>query len=89
MRVLTKESALSLIDAAGAYHRGEFELGPEIMAKRAEIAEATRQAELFMIRCGAVDEGMIYHVVELKLELDTLYLGWIARKKNITIRFEN
>ncbi len=75
-RFMSREEAGSLLKAAGAFHRGEQELPPEILAKRAEIAQATRKACLFMAITGKVDNTMVFIVVDLKLELDSLFAEW-------------
>jgi len=68
-----------MIQLASQYREGRIASPPGIMAKKAEIAAATRNAELFMSRTGAVDYcGMINLVVALKLELDKLYGEWAS-----------
>ena len=75
-KILTRNEASSLMSLADKYHRGEISLPPEIQTIKSRIKNATRNAELFMVRTGAVDENMVQEVVNLKLELDTLYGRW-------------
>lgn len=65
-----------MIRLAGDFHSGKRRLPPEIIAKKKEIKAAIRNAEAFMINLRVVDVGMVERVVQLKLELDTLYGNW-------------
>lgn len=73
---MSKLEAHRLLDKAGKLHRGEIKLPEEIKQKKKEIAQLTRNAELFLSRVGAVDHGMIQAVVNAKKELDGLYAKW-------------
>ena len=73
---LSRDEALTLIQLADKHWRGDRELPPEIVAKRKEIEDAIRNAELFMINLRIVDMGMVHLVVSLKRELDGLYCLW-------------
>ncbi len=75
-RILSTDEAMTMLRLAGEYYRGKRKLPPEIVAKRKEIEAATRNAELFMINLRVVDVAMVDRVVQLKLELDTLYGSW-------------
>lgn len=76
MRILSQEAALTALQLGRELREGKRKLPPEIVEKKKEIAAATRNAELFMARTGAVDYGMVDHAVALRLELDALYAQW-------------
>lgn len=78
MRYLTRAEVETALYLGEQVHKGKRPLPPEIVLKKVEIEKETRNAELFMARVGAIDEGMINHVVQLKLELDALYGAWVA-----------
>jgi hypothetical protein len=80
MKVLSPKEARVALRLAGEYHKGKVPLPPEIVAKKKEIGAATKNAHLFIVRTGAIDEGMVRDVVQLKLELDTLYSRWAQRE---------
>lgn len=77
MRYLSKNEALTLLRMAEELHKGKRSFPPEIMEKKREIAAATRNAHLFIIRTGQVAEDMIEQVTRLRLELDSLYGSWV------------
>lgn len=77
-RLLSRAEARATMQLAHTYHQGMIPLPPRIVMKKQEIAQATRNAELFMSRTGAIDYGMVEHVVTLKIELDTLYQEWVS-----------
>jgi hypothetical protein len=76
MRFLSSKEALAMIRIAGEYRRGERALPPEIAAKRKELADETRNAELFLFRMNQVDYGMVARITKVRLELDALYAEW-------------
>ena len=78
-RFLTREEASTLMELAHEYHAGETPLPPEIMDLKAQIRDKRRNALLFM-GLGAVDNRMVYEVVDLMVQLDTLYGMWASRE---------
>ena len=86
MRILTQQEALSLIQFASEYHKGKRgTLPPEILRKKAEIEEAIRKAELFVIRFRTVDYGLIMKAISLMGEKDALYESWWQREVSSTV----
>jgi len=71
-RFMSREGALALLKWSRELLEVKETLPPEIEAKRQEVSHATRQAELFMSRTGAVDYTLVYIAVDLRMELDTL-----------------
>ena len=76
IRCLSREAALTALRLTEELHTGARELPPEIVEQKKRIEAAKRNAALFMVRVGAVDEGMINYAVGLMLELDRLYAQW-------------
>jgi hypothetical protein len=72
------DDALNLMKLGREHRQGKRSLPPKIVAKKKEIADATKNAELFMATLRQIDYGMIDHVVGLKRELDGLYAAWGA-----------
>ncbi len=76
-RFITLGQARTMLDVARKKHDGDPPLPPEILHTRRQIDEGIREAELFLARTGAVDNAMVYRVVDLKLLLDRQYLDWM------------
>jgi|GEM_PF-4378967 len=75
-KFLSNAAAMRMLDLADEVHAGKRSLTPEIVEKKRQIAVATRNAYLFIVRTGTVDYSMIHAVTELRLQLDTLYGQW-------------
>ncbi len=71
---------MALMRATDEVWSGKRELPREIAALRLEIHAAIETATLFMCITGKVDNGMVYQVVDLKLQLDRLYCDWAYRE---------
>jgi len=76
---LDRSTALELLKLARRHHAGKEDLPPEIAAKRKQIDDAVRNAELFIAKLRVVDQAMIDDIVAMKVELDGLYAGWAER----------
>lgn len=74
---LTLKEARTLIELAERKHDGKVPLSHQIIALKKEIGEKTWHAELIMARVGAVDNALIYEIVDLKLALDNAYMEWM------------
>lgn len=53
---------------------------PLIVAKREEIAGATRAAELRAEITGEVDDDQVNEIVRMRIELDNLYGRWLKNE---------
>ncbi len=82
MNVLSPKAAEALLRSARDVHAGKKQLPPEIIAKKKQIADARKNAELFIMRLRVVDENMVNTVVRLRLELDQLYAQWAESGAN-------
>lgn len=76
LRILSRSAAMTAMRLGREVHSGKRKLPPEIILKKKQIEAETLNAELFMVRVGAIDEGMVNRVVQLKLQLDVLYGNW-------------
>lgn len=75
-KVLTPNEATTFLKMAGEVQKGKRRLPPEIVEIKKRIATATRNAELFTARLRQVDQGMVYEIVQLRLEYDRLLGEW-------------
>ena len=76
-RFLSISETRTLMRVAKDYHAGKIPLPPEIVALKRKIAAKTRNAELFIARTGAVDNGMVFEIVDMRMRLDSLYGAWV------------